>query len=525
MLAQQHPFKLNNRLLILGSAIGLTTLLSACGGGGGGGGGGSSSFVEPVVATPAVSPTDSLAQSCSTSNPFRQDALKPTTVGTLSSEKQWLRSYMGDTYLWYSEIPNVNADASAYSANQDVYTSLNNYFNDLRSPFGTTSGKRKDAFSFIYPTKDWTALSQAGTVFGYGMELRVGSTTPPRRFSVVYVEPNSVAERAGVRRGDQIVSINNISVDVSDRASIDAFNNALSPKVITTNSFVFSRNGVTQPAVALRAGTVTQQPVMLSKVLTAGDQKIGYMLFNSHLGAAESGLIKAMEQFSTANVTDLVIDMRYNGGGYLYIASELAYMIAGGGRTKGKVFEQLQYNDKRANDSKNSAEPFYDTSCLPGSDGKCTTQAALPTLNLPRVYILTTNSTCSASESVINGLRGIDIDVRVIGSNTCGKPYGFLGRDNCGISYFPIEFKGVNNKGFGDYADGFVPNCSATDDLSKELGDPNENILATALQHRSSGACKPIALSRSSDATRASDAGFLLRDPVLENRFLGPQRP
>jgi hypothetical protein len=125
----------------------------------------------------------------------------------------------------------------------------------------------------------------------------------------------------------------------------------------------------------------------------------------------------------------------------------------------------------------------------------------LPTLTLPRVFILTTDRTCSASESVINGLRGVDVEVVLIGSKTCGKPFGFYPTDNCGETYYTIQFQGVNDKNFGDYADGFIannsnepfgvraPGCAVNDDLTREFGDPAEAMLATALQFRATGAC------------------------------------
>ena len=96
------------------------------------------------------------------------------------------------------------------------------------------------------------------------------------------------------------------------------------------------------------------------------------------------------------------------------------------------------------------------------------------------------------TQAIINGLRGVDIEVRLIGGTTCGKPYGFFGQDNCGITYFPIEFQGINAKNFGDYAGGFVPSgssnvgsnvtgCAANDDLDHALGDPAEGHLAVAI--------------------------------------------
>jgi carboxyl-terminal processing protease len=95
----------------------------------------------------------------------------------------------------------------------------------------------------------------------------------------------------------------------------------------------------------------------------------------------------------------------------------------------------------------------------------------LPTLGLARVTVLTGPDTCSASESVVNGLRGVGVTVNLVGGATCGKPYGFYPQDNCGTTYFAIQFKGVNQAGFGDYGDGFAPTCTVADDFDHQLGD------------------------------------------------------
>ena len=125
----------------------------------------------------------------------------------------------------------------------------------------------------------------------------------------------------------------------------------------------------------------------------------------------------------------------------------------------------------------------------------------LPTLNLPRVFVLTGGGTCSASEAIINGLRGVGVEVIQIGSTTCGKPYGFYPTDNCGTTYFTVQFRGSNALGFGEYSDGFspantqgvlgvsVPGCSVADDFEAQLGDETEARLAAALNYRDTQAC------------------------------------
>lgn len=198
-------------------------------------------------------------------------------------------------------------------------------------------------------------------------------------------------------------------------------------------------------------------------------------------------------------MSDLVLDIRYNGGGYLDIASELAYMIAGPTATAGKTFEKPVFNDKHptinpVTGAPIAPVPFYSTT----RGFSTTTGAPLPTLNLSRVFVLTGPGTCSASEAIINGLRGIGVTVYQFGSTTCGKPYGFYPQDNCGTTYFSIQLKGVNDANFGDYNDGFspanrvtgvsVPGCSIVDDLGHALGDPAEARLAAALAYRANPA-------------------------------------
>ena len=193
------------------------------------------------------------------------------------------------------------------------------------------------------------------------------------------------------------------------------------------------------------------------------------------------------------------------------------------------------FSSKRSNE--NSSGGFSDLACVPNpATFQCTRSDPLPTLNLSRVYVLVSGSTCSASEAIINGLRGVDVEVHLIGSTTCGKPYGFFSQDNCGITYFPIEFQGVNAKGFGSYANGFipggtgttadnVPGCAANDDFNHQLGDPAEGQLAAALFHRSSssGACLPLAAGAARDtaggrSVGGADRGQVIKPAALTNR-------
>ncbi len=215
-------------------------------------------------------------------------------------------------------------------------------------------------------------------------------------------------------------------------------------------------------------------------------------------------------------MTDLVLDLRYDGGGYLDIASELAYMIAGPTQTAGETFELQQFNNQYPTTNPVTGQPITPTPFHTTTQGFSTTAGQpLPTLNLTRVAVITGQDTCSASESIINSLQGVGFTVYQIGATTCGKPYGFYPQDNCGTTYFSIQFQGVNAKGFGGYGDGFspanttpsvgcpVPGCSVADDFGHALGDPSEGRLAAALAYLAN----PQAVHLSLAAHRQCGAG------------------
>src|SRR5690606_24710633 len=161
------------------------------------------------------------------------------------------------------------------------------------------------------------------------------------------------------------------------------------------------------------------------------------------------------------------------------VASELATMVAPAASTQGAAFERLVFNAKNpfGLSASQATLPFSGT----GRGLSVAAGQALPRLNLPRVTVLTGPDTCSASESVVNGVRGIGVRVDLIGGATCGKPYGFYPQDNCGTTYFAIQFQGVNAQGFGDYGDGLAPTCTVADDFDHALGDAAEARLAAAL--------------------------------------------
>lgn len=512
-------------------------LLSACGGGGGG----SSNNNGVITYGPGIDNSTSwragvfaksstFANKCSVPrkgiDPNTNKAY-PDQTGTFLDENNFLRSWSNETYLWYSEISDLNPE---------TLTNPVNYFSMLKTNAKTASGRNKDNFHFIYSSAEWYALSETGVAAGYGMELSWISSKAPRNVVVAYTEPGSPAANANIVRGAKLIKVDGYDfINATDTATTDKLFAGISPTTLNeVHTFEFQDVGEsTTRSIVLQSGNISKTPVQNVKVLDTPTGKVGYFLFNDHIRTAERGLYDAVNQLSTQGIKDLVLDIRYNGGGYLYIASELAYMIAGSSATSGKFFEKTVFNDKHTTTGlfgeTLSPTPFYTSSTEIGG--------ALPSLNLPRVFVITSGNTCSASEAVINGLRGAGVEVIQIGSKTCGKPYGFYPQDNCGTTYFSIQFKGVNNKGFGEYSDGFVPSatdndldlvkgCSLGDDLSHALGDEAEKNLAAALYYRTTGSCPAVTqsilkLQKPSTGDNLSDVqGSLNKAPGLTNRIM-----
>ena len=425
----------------------------------------------------------------------------PDKAGSTTLENYWLRSWTNDLYLWYSEVPDTDP-----ALTNDTST----YFDMLKTSALTPSGAAKDKFHFTYNTADWIALSGSGAELGYGIDWEVDAPAPPRVVYARYVEPGSAAAMAGITRGMKLLLTDGVDV-VNDGTSANTQKivDALYPDVAgSAHQFRF-----TDPAtsailnVTLTSAVVTSDPVPIASTINTTVGKVGYLLFNSHNAPAEAKLVTAINTLKAAGIQDLVLDLRYNGGGYLDIANELAYMIAGPTQTAGKTFESIQFNAKHPVTDPVTGTPITPNRFLTTTQGfSAASGAALPTLGLTRVYVLTTGDTCSASESIINGLKGAGVTVNQIGVTTCGKPYGFYPEDNCGTTYFSIQFRGINELGFGDYPDGFsatrtagigapqaiLPGCGAKDDLAHQLGDPTEEQLRVALKFRENGSCTAI---------------------------------
>lgn len=511
---------------LLTAALALT--LTACGGSGGAASSSSRSSSPPIISSSSVSSSSSSASSVSSAGwvagVYRDSAeykdfcetprvgysqytgvAFPDKQGTLLDEKNFLRSWSHETYLWFEELPDL--DPAAHDTPQE-------YFEWLRTNALTESGRYKDEFHFSEPTEDAEAW-EVGISYSYGLQLKVYSIYPPRAYYIAYVEPGSSADNAGVVRGSKILEVDGYDlINEESEEGLSALNDAIFPQALNAiHHFTLLEPGATAPRkVTLQSANTITSPVLLTKVLQSGQEKIGYIVFNAHIEKAQDQWITAIRQLKQAGVNDVILDLRYNGGGLLSIASQVSYMLAGSNIQSEVFYEQIE------NSKKPVLEPF------PFLDFGLYGENAfldLPTLDLKRVFILSSQETCSASEAIINGLRGADIPVYLIGDTTCGKPYGYYPEPNCGTTYYTIQLKGANAKGFGDYSDGFSPaaasngrtlveGCFVDDDLNHELGDPKEAILATALTFRATGSCPTVSSTMLIRKAAPADKGSLM---------------
>jgi carboxyl-terminal processing protease len=466
----------------------------------------------------------------------------PDVQGTTLDENFWLRSWTNDWYLWYSEVPDIDPG---------TYSDPLSYFAVLKTSALDSLGEPKDKFHFTYATSQWEALTLQGADIGYGLTwayVYSGSTPPPRQIYAAYVWPGYSAAATGVERGYEVVSIDGVSINANDQTSLDTLNEALSPTSAgESHQFVFL-NTVTNANVnvTLQAAQVTETPVALTEVLSTPAGPVGYILYNDlAVVSSEQELIDAINTLKAANVTDLVLDLRYNGGGFEAIASELAYMIAGPGPTAATYFEKETFNSKHLSTDPDGAAitptPFL-TTTQPGFSTQ-NGGTPLPYLGLSRLFVITGTDTCSASEAIMNALNGVGVEVIQIGSTTCGKPYGFYPPDNCGTTYFAIEFEGDNFAGFGDYPDGFtpqnssvaaqldpkavLPGCSVADDFENALGNQSEGRLAAALAYAAGGSASCPAPSGLAppETIHGLERSMLHRPPWRTIRILRPPVP
>lgn len=406
-------------------------------------------------------------------------------------------------YLWQADVPNLADDRFS---NQEAlnsflrgYSTPENLFQDLlNKPISKfPKGQAIDRFSWI--VDDYTVLEQElqGTSKNDGMDFRLsykpGSTTDLVGF-VRYVLPNSDAANKSVKRGDLFTGVNGTQLTASNyQVLLGADSYTLN--LATYDGTTVTPNGKT---VSLAKTTLDENPIFINKVITSGSHKIGYLMYNGFYANYDAQLNAAFAELKAQGITDFVLDLRYNGGGSIQTATRLASMITG--QFKDKIFAKIKWNAKvnayyESEDAESLNDRFVDK-----MDG-----APINSLNLSKIYVITTGGTASASELVINGLVPY-ISVVKVGETTVGKNVGSItvydsptfGKTNRNPNHKyamqPLVLKIVNAADFGEYTDGLKPTIEQKELIGNlgTLGDPSEPLLNTAISNITGSTAKRV---------------------------------
>lgn len=388
-------------------------------------------------------------------DPFKRETLIPSS-GYLEKLKDLVYRVMTSTYLWYDEVPTV--DLSGYASAEALLEDL--MYKDL------------DKWSYIAPKEEYHSFMEEGRYIGLGFGTKY-TENDECRIKLVY--QNSPAATAGLMRGDRLIEINGKAVE---EIEIDDLWNTIFGDVeigVMVNLIIEDSTGTTRE-LSLNKDWVTMDSVLFEDVFDLDGLKVGYFVFDNFIGASHEELETVFTSFSQEGIDDLILDLRYNAGGSVWVARYLSELIAGA-HVEGEIFVQVVHNDKY--------RAWNGIGIFSNADHS---------LNLDRVIIITSEETCSASELVINCLKPF-IDVVLVGSNTSGKPVGMYGYDLLDKHISPIEMKTINALGEGDYFDGIPPTCDSVDDLMKQLGDEEESSLMEALNYLRNGSCTSASLA------------------------------
>lgn len=389
-------------------------------------------------------------------------------------------------YLWQADVPDLADNRFASQKELDAFLMK---YDDPQVLFDALRvSPNIDRFSWM--VDDYQVLEQQlqgttkNTGVEFGLYLKPNSQTEIFGF-VRYIIPNSDAATKDIKRGELFTAVNGTTLTVSNYQSLLFGTN----ETFTLNMAQYDGKNINPngKSVSLTKTILTENPILINKVIPASNKKIGYLMYNGFYSDFDNQLNTVFGDFKSQGVTDLVLDLRYNGGGSVRTATYLASMITG--QFKDKVFAKQQWNSK-LNDYFQKNDPEGLINLFPDKIGT----TPINSLNLTKVYILTTQSTASASELIINGLKPY-INVVQIGSTTIGKNVGSITlydspdfsatnrNPNHKYAMQPIVFKIVNASNFGDYFNGIEPTIANPEYLDQigTLGDANESLLKAAI--------------------------------------------
>jgi C-terminal processing protease CtpA/Prc len=393
-----------------------------------------------------------------------------------------------DIYLWNTQIPS-DFDGQSYDDPDKIMMAIRQYSQEpgFADPV--------DHYSFGIKKSEWNNVS-SGIASDFGLNAFFFSDNDLRVRSVVAGSP---AGMAGIRRGWKMVKVAGSSDINADNADF------LSEKIYgsPSTSFTFEKPDGSDVDITLQAAIYQDNPIYLDTIYNAGSKKAGYLVFNSFLG--DTAVVKAkfqqiFQEFADKGVTDMIVDLRYNGGGYVDLQATLAnYLVKSA--ADGSIMMNEEFNSNYT--ALNTTAKFK----------------KLGPLNINNVFFIVSENTASASELLINNLKPY-MNVKLVGPEaTYGKPVGFFPIGVGDWYVFPVSFRSTNGLGSGNYFDGIAVDNVAPDGLDRDWGDSNESSLASVLQYISSGSFAVRPISRGLNSTLETFKS--LANSKLNKRFIG----
>ncbi len=418
-----------------------------------------------------------------------------------------------EIYLWNTQIPDYNSfnPRSLVKAGDPIATS-DEVLKSIRSKY--SSGLDKWSFAVSSAESDQI---QTGTGEDWGFFVR-SALNPSNvvKWYITYVNRSSSAGVSGVRRGWYINKVNSTPVEYNN-AGATILNNLLFGTVLTANIEFITPDGSAQ-TLNLTKTVHTANAVMYSRVYdTINVKKIGYLAYNQFFQGGYTKELKAVfNGFAALGVNELIIDLRNNRGGSVATQDTLANLIAPASATA-SVMYQYEFNQQLQGGNFPLLKQKYGWSSSSFSLQNNTQRfVKLGSMNLSRVFFITTRNSASASELLINNLKPV-MDVQIIGDTTDGKPVGYFPIDLFkDVSFYAVSFRTINGAGNADFYQGFFPNKVVDERLKLvDWGDPADQSLAQALYYINNGSYQAVAPNNTLNTLQRS----VYSQGALENKL------
>ncbi|HEX8224003.1 MAG TPA: S41 family peptidase [Allosphingosinicella sp.] len=465
-----------------GTAMALVAILSSCGGGGGGSGGGGNP-APPVTVVPTPPPPP------------------PVSTCSLRTRQDWAAGVLREWYLFPETLP-ASLDPAGF-------TTVEGYIDALTA---TARSQRRDRFfTHLASIAEEDAFFSQGSSAGFG--VRLSYETVQGRVFIAEAYEGAPALSAGIDRGAEIVAIGTSAGNMQTVSSLmasggpEAVSAALGPSSAGVTRLLRVTDSAGTRDVSVTKTNYTLTPISSrygAKIIDDGGRRVGYLNFRTFITTADPALRNAFATFRAQGITDIVVDLRYNGGG-LVSTAELLGDLLGRDRTASDV---LSFTTFRPEKSSNNETRFF----------RPEASSIAPT----RIAFIGTGGTASASELVINAfIPYLHARAALVGTNTYGKPVGQIAVDRsaCDDRLRVVAFKTENAARQGDYYDGLATkveaSCQAADDITRPFGDPQEASLRASLDFLAGRACTKISAS----------TGITTQAIKEKRELLTPERP